>query len=165
MFQGQWTRRGLTTLGTRTLSSAESVGTGGLGLIIRSRGRLVACVPRLVSGTGALGAPPVGASVHEGLTFASNSSSHYSLGSVFSSSRGKTYANVGLVPLEDVGWRILTSNDAGASLNWVSLGFEWLRALLAMANQALISLVPALVWHINAAMVTCVGRPIVGALL
>ena len=72
--------------------------------------------------------------------------------------------DVGWDLLEDVGWRVLTSIDADASLDWASLGVEWPRAFLASENQALISLTPTPVWSIKAVMAVCVGRPLVAAL-
>ena len=71
--------------------------------------------------------------------------------------------DVGWVPLEDVGWRVLTSIDAGASLGWALLGAEWPRALLVSENQALISLAPTPILSIKAVVAVGVGRPLVAA--
>ena len=71
--------------------------------------------------------------------------------------------DVGWDLLEDARWRVLTSIDADASLDWASLGVEWPRAFLASVNQALISLTPTPVSSIRAVMAVCVGRPLVVA--
>ena len=73
--------------------------------------------------------------------------------------------DVGWDLLEGVGWRVLTSIDAAASLDWPSPGVEWPRAFLASVNKALISLTPTPVSSIRAVMAVCVGRPLVAALL